>query len=287
MSDNIRKRGLGRGLSSLLDGVSTSQTDGAALRRVPIELLRPNPDQPRKVFPATELDELAESIRRNGVLQPLLVRPAPDGSERFQIVAGERRWRAAQAAGLHEVPVIERDLGDDETLQIAIVENIQRADLNPIEESKAYQNLIESFGHSQAEVARVVGKSRPHVANMLRLLTLPDEVKALVLDQRLSAGHARALIGAHDPAALARKIIAEGLTVRQAEDLARRVPGARTQEPRSGRSRKDADTAALEADLAAALSLRVVISHKGESGELRIAYANLEELDGLCQLLMR
>lgn len=284
MSEMRKRRGLGRGLSSLLDGAgSDTTTRQGGAQTAAIDLVRPNPNQPRKVFPPLEMEELAESIRRNGIIQPLIVRPREEGG--FEIVAGERRWRAAQSAGLHEVPVIVRDLTDDEVLQLAIVENVQRADLNAIEEAQGYQSLIEVFGHNQAEVARAVGKSRPHVANMLRLLGLPESVRDLVMDRRISAGHARALIGAADPSALAMKIVAEGLTVRQTEDLARRVPG-----PPKSRARgaaKDPDTVALENDLAAALALRVSIAHRGDGGEVRIAYSSLDQLDGLCQLLMR
>lgn len=283
MSEMRKRRGLGRGLSSLLDGAASDTTRLGGAQMAPIDLIRPNPNQPRKIFPALEMEELAESIRRNGIIQPLIVRPCEE--ERFEIVAGERRWRAAQSAGLHEVPVIVRELTDGEVLQLAIIENVQRADLNAIEEAQGYQSLIEVFGHNQAEVARAVGKSRPHVANMLRLLCLPETVRDLVMDRRISAGHARALIGAPDPSALAMKIVAEGLTVRQTEDLARRVPG-----PVKARARgaaKDPDTVALENDLAAALALRVSIAHRGDGGEVRIAYSSLDQLDGLCQLLMR
>ena len=283
MSEMRKRRGLGRGLSSLLDGAASDTTRLGGAQMAPIDLIRPNPNQPRKIFPALEMEELAESIRRNGIIQPLIVRPCEE--ERFEIVAGERRWRAAQSAGLHEVPVIVRELTDGEVLQLAIIENVQRADLNAIEEAQGYQSLIEVFGHNQAEVARAVGKSRPHVANMLRLLGLPETVRDLVMDRRISAGHARALIGAADPSALAMKIVADGLTVRQTEDLARRVPG-----PVKARARgaaKDPDTVALENDLAAALALRVSIAHRGDGGEVRIAYSSLDQLDGLCQLLMR
>lgn len=283
MSEMRKRRGLGRGLSSLLDGAGPDETRQSGAQTAAIDLVRPNPNQPRKVFPPLEMDELAESIRRNGIIQPLIVRPREAGG--FEIVAGERRWRAAQSAGLHEVPVIVRDLTDDEVLQLAIVENVQRADLNAIEEAQGYQSLIEVFGHNQAEVARAVGKSRPHVANMLRLLGLPESVRDLVMDRRISAGHARALIGAADPSALAMKIVAEGLTVRQTEDLARRVPGP--PKPRKRGAAKDPDTVALENDLAAALALRVSIAHRGDGGEVRISYSSLDQLDGLCQLLMR
>ncbi|MFN3262218.1 MAG: ParB/RepB/Spo0J family partition protein [Pikeienuella sp.] len=283
MSEMRKRRGLGRGLSSLLDGAGSDTTRQGGAQIAAIDLVRPNPNQPRKIFLPLEMEELAESIRRNGIIQPLIVRPRDEGG--FEIVAGERRWRAAQSAGLHEVPVIVRELTDDEVLQLAIVENVQRADLNAIEEAQGYQSLIEVFGHNQAEVARAVGKSRPHVANMLRLLGLPEAVRDLVMDRRISAGHARALIGAADPSALAMKIVAEGLTVRQTEDLARRVPGP--PKPRARGGAKDPDTVALENDLAAALALRVSIAHRGDGGEVRISYSSLDQLDGLCQLLMR
>lgn len=291
MAEKTRKRGLGRGLTSLLDDQSRTAEEApkSGAEFVSIDLVRPNPDQPRKVFSATDMDDLAASIREKGVIQPILVRTDPDRPNGYQIIAGERRWRAAQTAGLHELPILIRELSDEDALEIAIIENVQRADLNPVEEAAAYAQLIERFGHSQAELARTVGKSRPHIANMLRLLTLPDDVRRLMEDGRLSAGHARALITAEDPSALARKVVADSLSVRQTEDLVRKMaaaakaPAGKTREPR-----KDADTISLEQDLAAALSLKVAIKHRGaKGGDLRISYSTLEELDGLCRMLMQ
>ena len=265
----------------------TGVVSDSGVRMAPIERISPSPDQPRKTFPPAEMQDLANSIAEKGVLQPLLVRPDPATDGAFRIVAGERRWRAAQMAKLHEVPVIIRDLNDDETLEIAIIENVQRADLNPIEEALGYHQLIERFGHSQAALARVIGKSRPYIANALRLLGLPDYVKDLLAAGRITAGHARALITAAEPAALARKIVEEGLSVRQAEDLARRLAPVRKTAPRRA-PQKDADTRVLESDLSAALGLKVAIAHKGEKGgSVTLSYKNLDELDGLCRLLMQ
>lgn len=291
MVENKKRKGLGRGLSSLLDEGSSASLPGSAggLSTVPLELIRPNPKQPRKVFPPAELEELTASIRERGILQPLLVRPDPEKSEGYQIIAGERRWRAAQMARLHEAPVIIREISDEELLEVALIENIQRADLNPVDEAEGYSQLIEVFGHSQADLARVIGKSRPYIANALRLLSLPEPVRRLLADGAISAGHARAMITAEDPAALAKKVIAEGLSVRQTEELVRKLAAEAARPARRRReTAKDADTRSLEADLAAALGLKVAINHKGASGgEIRIGYAALDELDGLCQLLMR
>lgn len=298
MADKKQKRGLGRGLGALMEdigGAAAAATAPAAelmtdasrgVRTAPIEMIRPNPGQPRKTFPPAEMDDLANSIREKGVLQPLLVRPDPEKPGGFSIVAGERRWRAAQMAKVHEVPIIVRELSDEETLEIAIIENVQRADLNPVEEALGYKELIEAFGHSQAALAQIIGKSRPYIANALRLLTLPEYVQDLLSRGSITSGHARALVTANEPSVLARKIVEEGLTVRQAEELARTL--ATRKAPKPGRaSRKDADTSLLEADLAAALGLKVVISHKGDSGTVTFAYKSLDELDGLCQLLMK
>lgn len=288
VSEINRKRALGRGLSSLLDDGAFTETGGTALERrsLPIDLVRANPAQPRKIFKPSEMDDLTASIREKGVIQPLLVRPDPDREEGFQIVAGERRWRAAQTAGLHEIPVVIRELTDEDAYEIAIIENIQRADLNPIEEASAYSELIERHGHNQAELARAIGKSRPHIANMLRLLALPEDVRAMLGDGRLSAGHARALITSSDPSSLARKVIADGLTVRQTEDLARRVSTPKATKRRH--AAKDADTTSLENDLSASLGLKVAIGHRGaKGGDLKITYGSLEDLDAICRLLMR
>lgn len=294
--DKPRSRGLGRGLSALLgegeavdavrDAEASSGRSGVGVKLLPVEYLEPNPDQPRKSFNEAELDELAESIADKGLLQPLLVRPLSGPDERYQIVAGERRWRAAQRARLHEAPCIVRELTDRETLEIAIVENVQRSDLNPVDEARALKQLVETFGHTQEDVARAVGKSRAHVANMLRLLALPRGVLARLEAGELSAGHARAVATAADPDALAERIVSEGLSVRAAEKLARDVAGR--PERKRGRDAggpKDADTRALEADLAARLGLDVEIRHAGEHGEIRVRYATLEQLDEVCRRL--
>lgn len=291
-----RSRGLGRGLSALLgegeaveavrDAEASNARSGPGVKLIPLEFLQPNPDQPRKTFVEADLAELAESIADKGLLQPLLVRPLPGPDERYQIVAGERRWRAAQRARLHEAPCIVRELTDRETLEIAIVENVQRSDLNPVDEARALKQLVESFGHTQEDVARAVGKSRAHVANMLRLLALPRGVLDKLETGQLSAGHARAVATAPDPDALAERIVSEGLSVRAAEKLARDVAG-RPEKKRaaSAPETKDADTRALEADLAARLGLEVEIQHRGERGELRVRYASLEQLDEICRRL--
>jgi ParB family chromosome partitioning protein len=252
-------------------------------REIPIELIRPNPSQPRSHFDPGELDELANSLRQKGVLQPILVRPHGDGD--YEIVAGERRWRAAQKAGLAAIPALVRELSDVETLEIALIENIQRADLNPIDEAAAYQSLMSLGDSTQEAVAETVGKSRSHVANTLRLLQLPTKVQTLVRAGRLSAGHARALIGSAEPEALASRIIEQGLNVREAEALARRAeaPGAAPAgAPQRGKS---ADTQALERDLSDRLGLKVEITDRNGSGDVRIHYKSLEQLDDLCRRL--
>jgi ParB family chromosome partitioning protein len=301
----MERKGLGRGLSALLADLNPDQAaapaapaapaeprpdPGPGRLAVPIERLRPNPHQPRRTFAETDLAELAASIREKGVIQPLIVRPHPEAEDAFEIVAGERRWRAAQMAQVHELPVVIRDLSDTEVLELAIIENVQRADLNPIEEAQGYRQLMDRFGHTQEKLAEALGKSRSHIANLLRLLTLPEPVLEHVRAGRLGMGHARALITAPDPAALARQVVERDLSVRQTEALARQA----AQEPRPAAAAprttvKDADTRALEQDLTAALGLAVSIQHGpgAQKGELRIRYRSLEELDGLCQLLSR
>ena len=290
------KRGLGRGLSALMADVAPERADtgGASGARradtaIPIEKLFPNPHQPRRDFSEAGLEELSQSIREKGVIQPLIVRPLT-GSDGFEIVAGERRWRAAQRAKLHEVPVIIRDYNDTEVLEVAIIENIQRADLNAVEEALAYRQLIDRFGHTQERVAEALGKSRSHVANSMRLLSLPEDVLSRLRTGELTAGHARALVTTEDPGGLARKIVARGLTVRQAERLAQDAKGvAAGKRPRSAGKlqEKDADTLALEADLAANLGMSVRITHEpgGETGILSIRYNTLDDLDLLCRAL--
>jgi ParB family chromosome partitioning protein len=290
-----RQRGLGRGLSALLgeNVAESAPVDGGVqptgVRAVPIESLKPNPDQPRKHFSAENLEELTASIRDKGVLQPILVRPQPGEDGMWQIIAGERRWRAAQAARLKAVPIIERAMDDVEVMEVAIIENVQRADLNPVEEALAYGSLMSRFGRTQDALAGVVGKSRSHVANTIRLLQLPDSVLDHVMENRLSAGHARALITAPNPEALAEQVLAKGLNVRQTEALARRAAeGPKPSKAKPVLSGEGAaDVAALEQDLADALGLKVLLADKGGKGELTIKYGTLEQLDDLCRRLMR
>ena len=272
---------------------SAGSIEGADPREAPIELLRRNPEQPRRAFGEAELEELVASVREKGVLQPILVRPAPEAEGEWQIVAGERRWRAAQRAGLHSVPIlVRRDLTEADVLEIAIVENVQRADLDPLDEAGGYKALMERFGHTQDAVAQVVGKSRSHVANALRLMTLPDAVRAHVSAGRISGGHARALVGAAAPEVLAEQVIDRGLSVRQTEELARDQDAGKAARARTPRSsapavNKDADLRALEADLTALLGVAVQIADRNGAGELRIVYRSLEELDHILGRLSR
>lgn len=294
---SAKSKGLGRGLSSFLADAPQATSDntigdGSGLRTVPIEFVLANPDQPRRRFDPEKLEELANSLREKGILQPLLVRPHPQKAEHFEIVAGERRWRAAQKAELHNVPVIVRELTDTEVFEIALIENVQRADLSPLEEAQGLSVLLEQFGYTQEKLSKAIGKSRPHIANMLRLLTLPDAVQLMLSRGELTAGHARALIPAKDPAKLAREIISKSLSVRQAEALVKSESASEKSKIKpkvTGKvASKDADTRALEADLSAHLGLKISIDHKGkQGGELRVSYKTLEELDGLCQLLSR
>ncbi|SEN54352.1 chromosome partitioning protein, ParB family [Sphingomonas gellani] len=291
---DIRKArpGLGRGLSALLGDIAQEAPVGAGqqapgLRTLPVSSLVPHPGQPRRQFDEAALDELAGSIAARGLIQPIVVRP--HGRE-FQIVAGERRWRAAQRARLHEVPVVIRDLNDAETLEIALVENIQRQDLNAIEEAKAYQKLSAEFGHTQDALAKIVQKSRSHIANLLRLLELPDDVQARVIDGSLSMGHARALIGAPDVSNLAEQVVVRGLSVRDTEKLTRerkgRQPGPTASASGSTAApHPDADIAALEHQLSDLLGLSVRIAHGAAGGTLTIAYSTLDQLDMVCQRL--
>jgi ParB family chromosome partitioning protein len=288
-----RKRGLGRGLSALMADVSETETVASkgptsADLSVAIERISPNPDQPRKQFVKDDLDDLAASIKEKGVLQPLIVRARDGGT--FEIVAGERRWRAAQMAQLHELPIIVREFSDIEVLEVAIIENIQRADLNAAEEAAGYKQLMDKFGHTQEKMAEALGKSRSHIANLLRLLNLPVSVQDLLRDGQLSAGHARALVPAQDPLKLAQQIIKGGLSVRATEALVKREQFGDAK-PKTGNSsaasEKDADTKALEGDLSANLGMRVSLAHKPgqESGQMTVQYKTLEELDELCRLL--
>lgn len=289
MAEKRERKGLGRGLSALMADVTpaAAETAGGEAPRadalIPIDRIYPNPEQPRRAFSAERLKELETSIRENGIIQPLIVRPDPKDGRRFQIVAGERRWRAAQMAQVHEVPAIVRDYDDRDVLQIAILENIQRDDLNPIEEAAGYRQLMDRFGYTQERMSEALGKSRSHIANLLRLLALPEGVQALVIDGRLSAGHARALVTAEDPDALAAEVVRRGLSVRQTEALAK---GPKDGPRKHTGPRKDADTRALESDLMAALGMRVGIDHGGDgSGTVTIRYGSLDQLDELCRKL--
>ena len=275
---------LGRGLAALLGGANAPHAEGArGARQTPIEFLRPNPRNPRKRFDDAELDELAASIKERGIIQPVVVRAISGAADLFEIIAGERRWRAAQRAGLHEIPVIIVDAGDREALEIAIVENVQRADLNALEEAAGYAQLGADYGYSHADIARVVSKSRSHVANTLRLTNLPEHTRALLAGGTISAGHARALLAVSDPDGLADRIVAEGLTVRDIERFGEN--SGKTTRPRKGTEPVDADTRALQDKLGLALGTKVTIRHSGESGEIRIAFRNLDQLDDFCRRL--
>jgi len=286
------RRGLGRGLSALMADVApvqvTRDAPVAAVgeRMIAIEKIRPNVDQPRRDFDPDQLEDLANSIREKGVIQPLILRDMPNQPGMYEIVAGERRWRASQMAQLHEVPALIRDYNETEVLEIAIIENIQRADLNAVEEAAGYRQLMDRFGHTQEKIAEALGKSRSHIANLLRLLNLPDGIQDMVRKGQLSAGHARALVTADNPMELARHIASKGLSVRDAERLAKGpISKPVTSTPRP--SEKDADTLALECDMSAALGLKVQIDHGADlqSGKMTISYKTLEDLDRLCGLL--
>jgi ParB family transcriptional regulator, chromosome partitioning protein len=281
-----QKRRLGRGLAALIgDDVveAASPEDFRGLRHLPIELLHPNPNNPRKTFHEEELEDLSRSIREKGLLQPLVVRQRSDGE--YEIVAGERRWRASQRAGLHELPVLIRELSDGETLEIALIENIQRADLNPLEEARAYGQLLEQFSYTQQQLADSVGKSRSHIANTIRLLNLPESVRTYIEEGKLTAGHARTLVATDSPADLANKIISLGLSVREAENLVRKVSTLPTAKPKKD---KDADTRALEKQLSETTGLRVEIKAQGrEGGTLVIKYKTLEQLDDVTHRLAK
>ncbi len=286
------RRGLGRGLSALMADIKFDSAEPEQPRRgdylVPVEKIVPNPNQPRRDFAPDALQDLANSLRQKGVIQPLIVRAIPD-SDMFEIIAGERRWRAAQLAGLHQLPVLVREFDDAEVIEIAIIENIQRADLNAIEEALAYRQLMERFGHTQEKLAEALSRSRSHIANLLRLLSLPEDVQVLVRDGSLSAGHARALIPAGNPSAMAQQVVKRGLSVRETERLmketAESLGKAKTKRP--GKFEKDADTRALEADLSANLKMLVKIDHfpGNDGGQVTIRYRTLEDLDLLCAAL--
>jgi ParB family chromosome partitioning protein len=302
----LKQARLGRGLSALLGdyagarnaletptpslapaGEGAKEEDVLAASEIAIDRIVPNPKQPRRTFVESELEELAESIRTKGVLQAILVRPDPSNADMFEIIAGERRWRAARRAGLTTIPAVVREMDDREVLEIAIIENVQRSDLNPVEEAEAYKALIDRFGRTQESVATQVGKSREHVSNTLRLLNLPDDVREHVREGRLTAGHARALLKTKDPSAFAAIVISKGLSVRDTEALAKEEKSSRG-EAKPANDDKDVDTQALELDLQRSLGLDVDIRHvNGKGGEVRIKYTQLEQLDEICRLLSR
>ena len=290
MTDDAARTRLGRGLAALMGDVGgeAQSTDRVSRnqRKVPIEFIRANPHNPRKSFSDAELQELADSIGKRGIIQPIVVRNR--GADNFEIIAGERRWRAAQRAGLHEVPIVVLDVTDSEALELAIIENVQRSDLNPLEEAAGYQVLAAEFNHSQDDIAKVVGKSRSHIANTMRLLRLPDAVKAYINAGKLSAGHARALINQPDPESFAREIVEKGLNVRQVEALSQEQAEAAGKKIKTRvHALKDADTIALEKRLADALGLVVNIDHRGKGGVLRVRYRTLDQLDEVIRRLER
>lgn len=288
MADNAARNRLGRGLAALIGDVDSAPAEAPgdanrAQRRLPVAFLRPNPRNPRKAFAAADLEDLTASIREKGVVQPILVRPVAGTADGYEIVAGERRWRAAQKAGLHDVPVVVRELSDKEALELAIVENVQRQDLNALEEAIGYQQLIDGYGYSQNELAEVIGKSRPHIANTLRLLKLPDEVQDFLREGKLTAGHARALVTLDDPAAAARRIVEAGLNVRDVEKLGETAGRKKTAGGR--KPNKDADTRSLEKSLSDRIGLDVVIDHHANGGKVTVTYKTLEQLDDICRRL--
>lgn len=275
---------LGRGLAALIgdmapiDAPRLAESASSGQKRLPLDFIIANRANPRRDFDADQLDELTNSIREKGVMQPLLVRPSEDPNI-FEIIAGERRWRAAQRAGLHDVPVIIREVDDKEALELAIIENVQRVDLNPLEEAQGYEQLIEQFSYTQQDLAQVIGKSRSHVANTLRLLKLPKDVREMVTSGQLTAGHARTLITADDPTAVAKQIIDGGLSVREAEKLTQ--GGAAPRKAPTEPEQKDTDTLAIEKQLSDHLGLKVVIDHRDSGGKLEIRYRTLEQLDSV------
>jgi len=295
MAEEGHRSRLGRGLAALIGDVGNAaaaepvQDRGRNQRRVPIAFLKPNPNNPRRIFSDTELAELANSIRERGIIQPIVVRTVRGATDAYEIIAGERRWRAAQRAGLHEVLIFVHEATDAEALELAIIENVQRTDLNPLEEAMGYQALADQYNYSQDEIAKTVGKSRSHVANTLRLQKLPDAVKAYINAGKLTAGHARALIGVSDPERVAREIVERGLNVRDAESIAQQhaqVAGKAKKKPHK-RAHKDVDTLAAEKRLSDALGLTVTIEHRGERGVVLIKYRGLDQLDEVIRRLER
>jgi ParB family chromosome partitioning protein len=287
MPDESRSR-LGRGLAALIGDVGADSTVERARnqRRVPIEYLKPNPRNPRRNFSETELDELAQSIKQRGVIQPVVVRALRGAKDSYEIIAGERRWRAAQRAGLHEIPIVPVEASDSEALELAIIENVQRSDLNPLEEAGGYQALASEYRHSHDDIAKIVGKSRSHVTNTLRLLKLPEPVKAYINAGKITAGAARMLVGAPDPEAMAREIVDRGLNVRQVEALAKERATGKGKAVKK-RAMKNADTVALERRLSNALGLTVTIDHRSKGGVLQIKYRSLDQLDHVLKRLER
>lgn len=293
MNDDLSKRRLGRGLAALIGEMDQPTPVDAAKpainpdRLAPIEFISRNPRNPRRYFDEAELHDLASSIRQHGIVQPVVVRTVL--ADRYEIIAGERRWRAAQLAGLVEIPVIVRDVDDKTALEIAIVENVQRADLNPLEEAMGYEQLIAEHGYTQNDLGEIIGKSRSHVANSLRLLKLPDPVRDMLAGGSLSAGHARALVSTSDPTTLARTIVSKGMSVRDAERLAQNDIKAQNDPRPAGarRDEKDSDTLALERTLSDTLGLDVSINHRGSGGQVKISYKSLEQLEEICRLLER
>jgi ParB family transcriptional regulator, chromosome partitioning protein len=294
MAEDMAKPRLGRGLAALIGEVGDEMSvveRGRGQRRVPIEFLRSNPRNPRKAFPESELHLLASSIRERGLIQPIIVRPLPHLPDAYEIVAGERRWRASQIAGLHDVPVVVVDVDDRTSLEYAILENVQRSDLNPIEEAQGYTRLLQEFGYSHEELSKILGKSRPHLTNTTRLLGLPDAVKDMLIARQLTAGHARMLLSVADPVGVARRVVDEGLSVRAVEAIAHaeHADDDPEDEPVPAPARrtpvKDPDTRALEKALEDVLGLAVSIRHKAQGGEISIKYKSLEQLDGLCRRL--
>lgn len=289
MAEEAMRPRLGRGLAALIGDVGDELNvveRARGQRRVPVEFLRPNPRNPRKRFAEKDLDELAASIGRHGVVQPIVVRHLPNLPDAFEIVAGERRWRAAQRAGLHDVPIVVAEIDDRTSLEFAIVENVQRTDLNAIEEATGYQRLIEEFGYSHADLAQNLGRSRSHVANTVRLLALSPDVQTMLIEGQITPGHARSLLVVKDPEGVARRIVRDHLTVRDVERIAHadQGNGPAPKQPRA-RPGKDPDTRALERAVEDVLGLKVAIEHKGQGGELRIRYGSLEQLDSLCRNL--
>ncbi len=282
---------LGRGLAALI-GDSGNETDAVVRargqKRVPLDYLRANPRNPRTTFDEADLEELTASVREKGIIQPILVRTVPGAADAYEIIAGERRWRAAQRAALHDVPIVTIEADDKQALEIAIIENVQRSNLNALEEAQGYERLGAEFGYSQGDLAKVIGKSRPHVNNTLRLLKLPDHTRTLLLTGQISAGHARALLASGDPDALAKQVVAKGLSVRAVEALVKKEVEARERGPvpsRPARPRKDAGTRALEKRIAERVGLLIDIKHKGDSGEVRVRYDTLDQLDKLVAIL--